>query len=103
MRIKVLKEAPSELKIEIEGEGHTFCNALQEILLEDDMVELAGYDLPHPLVSNPIVYIRTKGQHKPEIALRDAVKKLQERNMEFRRTFKKALEVWEQERNPAES
>jgi len=95
MKIKILKEAPSELKIELEGESHTFCNALQKVLLEDETVEMAGYDLPHPLISNPIIYVRTKGQRKPETVLRDAAEKLQKRSKEFRKSFERALKAWQ--------
>jgi len=95
MKIKILKEASSELKIELEGEDHTFCNALQKVLLEDETVEMAGYDLPHPLISNPIVYVRTKGQRKPERALREAAEKLQKRGKEFKKSFERALKAWQ--------
>jgi len=94
MKINVLKKSPSELKIEIEGENHTFCNALQKVLLEDDAIEMAGYDLPHPLTSSPVVYVRTKGKQKPATALKKAAKKLGDRSKEFRKTFEKALKEW---------
>jgi len=95
MKVKILKREPQELKIEIEGESHSFCSALQKVLLEDKTVEMAGYDLPHPLISNPIVYVRTREQRKPEAALREAAQKLQQRNNEFREVFKRALEAWQ--------
>jgi DNA-directed RNA polymerase subunit L len=95
MKVKILKREPQELKIEIEGEGHSFCNALQKVLLEDKTVEMAGYDLPHPLISNPIIYVRTRGRRKPETALREAAQKLQQRNNKFRDVFKRALEAWQ--------
>ncbi len=95
MKIKVLKKSSSELKIEIEGENHTFCNALQKVLLEDDTIEMAGYDLPHPLTSSPIVYVHTKGNQKPATALKKAAKKLGDRSKEFRKTFEKALKEWQ--------
>ena len=91
MFIHVIKETENELKIEIEGEGHTFCNALQKVLLEDDKIDFAGYDIPHPLVSNPVVYVRTKENRKPETAIRDAVKKLLNRSLEFKRAFEEVL------------
>jgi len=95
MKMKVLEKTSNELKIEIEGEGHTFCNVLQKTLLEDDTVEMAGYNIPHPLVSNPIVYLRTKGRRKPETALRDAAEKIRERSTVFSVTFEKALKEWQ--------
>jgi DNA-directed RNA polymerase subunit L len=94
MNIKTLKRTPNELKIEVEGIGHTICNLLQNRLLEDENVDFAGYDVPHPLASNSIVYVRTKNDFKPEEALLKAIKKVREMNKEFskelQRTLKKA-------------
>lgn len=95
MQVKVLEKKANELKIEIEGENHSFCNALQKTLLEDETIEMAGYNISHPLISNPIVYVRTKGQRKPETALRNAAEKIRKRNKEFRETFEKALKEWQ--------
>jgi len=99
MQVKVLEKKANELKIEIEGEDHSFCNALQKTLLEDETIEMAGYNIPHPLVSNPIVYVRTKGQRKPETALRNAAEKMRKRNKEFRETFEKALKEWQKDKS----
>jgi len=93
MKVKILKKAPNELKLEIEGVGHTFCNLLQKRLLEDETVDLAGYDIPHPLASNSIVYVRTKGAVKPEEVLRKVVKRTREMNKEFSKELRKALKT----------
>jgi len=92
MKISLLRSESNELRIEIEGEGHTFCNMLQKALLEDETVEMSGYDIPHPLMTKSIVYVRTKGGRRPESALRDAAKKLQERSRELRKVLEKAFE-----------
>jgi DNA-directed RNA polymerase subunit L len=91
MKVEMLKRDSNELKIEIEGVGHTLCNLLQKRLLEDENVDLAGYDVPHPLASSSIIYVRTKGKVKPEEALRAAVEKVREMNKEFSKEFQKAL------------
>lgn len=94
MKVKVLKRTPNELRIEVEGMGHTLCNLVQKRLLEDENVDLAGYDMPHPLASSSIIYVRTKGDVKPEEVLRAAVDKARgitkEFGKEFARAFKKA-------------
>ena len=95
MQVKVLEKKPNELKVEIEGEDHSFCNVLQKALLEDDAIDMAGYSIPHPLVSSPVVYVRTRGQRRPETALRNAVEKIRKGNREFRETFEKALKDWQ--------
>jgi DNA-directed RNA polymerase subunit L len=91
MKAKALKKTANELKIEVEGVGHTLCNLLQRRLLEDAHVESAGYDVPHPLASNAIIFIRTKGKMKPEEALLSAVEKVREANKEFGKELQRVL------------
>ena len=83
MNVKVLKRSKGLLKIEVEGEGHTFGHLLQEALLEDKNVDWAGYDLPHPLFNKPIVTVRMKGEAAPEKALERAAKKIRQDTEEF--------------------
>ena len=73
--------------------GHGLCNLLQKRLLEDKSVDLAGYDVPHPLASNPVIYVRMKGAAKPEEALRRAAEKARETNEAFGRELEKALKA----------
>lgn len=100
MNLKVLKKTPNEIRIEIEGEGHTFCNVLQRALLEDETVEMAGYDIAHPLVSKPIIYVRMKEERKPkkkpESALKEAAAKIKTQTKQFRVSLEKALKEWQQ-------
>lgn len=91
MKVNVLKKTPNEIKIEIEGAGHTLCNLLQKKLLEEEHVDLAGYDIPHPMASNPVIYVRTKGKVKPELILRNAIEKTREMNKEFGKELTRAL------------
>jgi len=93
MKIKVLKKEANELKIEVEGAGHGLCNLLQKRLLEDEKVDLAGYDVPHPLASNPVIYVRMKGTAKPEDALIRAAEKASEANKAFSKELKNALKA----------
>jgi DNA-directed RNA polymerase subunit L len=91
MKVNILKKTENELKIEVEGASHTICNLLQKRLLEDENVELAGYDIPHPLTPVPVIYVRTKGKVKPEEALLKALEKAREMNEEFGKALQKAL------------
>lgn len=93
MKITVLKKNENELKIEVEGIGHTLCNLLQNKLLEDEAVDVAGYDIPHPLASNPIIYIRTKGDASPVDVLIKAIERTREFNREFGEKLKAALKT----------
>ena len=91
MKVKVLDRTSNELKIEVEGVGHTICNLVQKKLLENKNIDLAGYDILHPLSSSSVIYVRTKGRVKPEEALREAVEKAREANKEFGKELKEAL------------
>ena len=93
MNVKVLKKEANELKIEVEGAGHGLCNLLQNKLLEDENVDLAGYDVPHPLASNPVIYVRMKGAAKPEDALIKAAEKALKENDAFSKELAKALKA----------
>lgn len=91
MKVNVLKRSRNELEIEVVGEGHTFCNALQNILLKDKSVEYAGYRIPHPLVAQPIIYVRTKHDKRPEDLLIEAAQNLGREAEEVRKAFEEAI------------
>jgi DNA-directed RNA polymerase subunit L len=93
LNVKVLKKEKNELKVEVEGASHGLCNLLQKKLLEDDSVDLAGYDVPHPLASNPVIYVRMKGTAKPEAALVKATDKALKENDAFSKELTKALKA----------
>lgn len=92
MRLTVLERKPDKIVIEVDGEGHTLCNLLEAVLLEDEEVEYASYNISHPLVSKPIITVKTKGRKSPEDALRDAVKKILDRGRSLRDEFEKAFQ-----------
>jgi DNA-directed RNA polymerase subunit L len=92
MKLKLLERKPGEMRIEIEGETHTFCNLLQRMLLEDSNVEFAGYDIAHPLVSKSVLYLRMKGKKRPEDALKEAANKISGEALELKTRFQEALE-----------
>ena len=95
MKLKVLKKTGNEIKLEIEGEGHSFCNALQKNLLNEETIDTSGYTIAHPLTANPMIYVRTlKG--RPETALRNAAEKLQKKTKQLDEAFEKALKDWTQ-------
>ena len=93
MKVKVLKKSERELKIEIQGSSHGLCNLLQKRLLEDKRVDFAGYDVPHPLASSPVIYIKMKGTTKPETALIDAAEKVMQANEAFSNELDRALKA----------
>ena len=91
LKINVLSKSKNEIKIEIEGIGHSLCNLLQKKLLEDKNVDLAGYDVPHPLAEKAILYVKMSGLSKPEDALIKAVDRTLKMNEDFRNNLLKSL------------
>jgi DNA-directed RNA polymerase subunit L len=92
MKMNILKKDSRELQVELEGEGHTFCNMVQEALLKDKAIEFGGYNLPHPLISHPIIYVRTKGQTTAAKALERTLRELEKQIAEFKEELKKSWE-----------
>ena len=93
MKVKVLKKSENELKIEIQGSSHGLCNLIQKRLLEDERVDFAGYDVPHPLASSPVIYIKMKAGNKPENALITAAEKVKKTNDAFGKELDKVLKA----------
>jgi DNA-directed RNA polymerase subunit L len=80
-----------EIQLEVKGEGHTFCNALQNFLLKDPAIEFSGYKITHPLVGEPILNIRTNRKKRPEQSAMDAATALQKELEEIQTTFMKTI------------
>jgi DNA-directed RNA polymerase subunit L len=92
MNIKIVEKKGNDLRVEIEGEGHTLCNAIKSALFEDEAVVFAGYRIEHALLSKPVLYIKTDGKKDPLVLLNETLKKLMDRADEFREKFQKELE-----------
>ncbi|MHC1601190.1 MAG: DNA-directed RNA polymerase subunit L [Candidatus Nezhaarchaeales archaeon] len=90
MKIRILEKNEKSMKFEVIGEGHTFCNLLRDFLMKNPDVEFAAYRIDHPLVSNPIFYLRTR-QSKPEDALKKAAEEIIKVLETFKNNFMEAL------------
>lgn len=87
MEIKVLKKEKNKIELEIIGENHTFCNTLRKELWNDKDIQVAGYNIEHPLISNPVLTLETE-KKDPKKVLEAAIKRLKERNVEIRTAVK---------------
>ncbi len=87
----MLKRTSDELRLEVEGVGHTLCNLLQKRIMEETGVDMAGYDIPHPMGSSAILYVRAKGKTKPEEIFKQAANRARELNKEFGKELDRAL------------
>lgn len=91
MEVTKMHSSEEEIQLEVKGEGHTFCNALQNFLLKDAAIEFSGYKITHPLIGEPILNIRTNGKKRPEQSAMDAAAALQNELEEIKTTFMKTL------------
>jgi DNA-directed RNA polymerase subunit L len=91
LKVNVVKKSKGFLKVEVEGEGHTFGHLMQDALLQDKTVDWAGYDLPHPLFTRPVIALRMKGESSAEKALERAAKKIHADTEEFIEKFSAAV------------
>lgn len=91
MKLKVLEEKKNRMVLEIEGETHTFCNALKTELLNDKHVKIASYGLQHPYVGAPRLIIETDGA-EPKKVLAEAAKRLSKTAEELKK--KASAQKW---------
>ncbi|MHA1603239.1 MAG: RpoL/Rpb11 RNA polymerase subunit family protein [Candidatus Freyarchaeota archaeon] len=92
MNIRIVEKKDNELRVEIEGEGHTLCNAIKSVLFEDESLVFAGYRIEHALLSKPTLYIKTNGKKDPLTLLNETLEKLSDRIEEFKEKFQKELD-----------
>ncbi|MHA1754411.1 MAG: DNA-directed RNA polymerase subunit L [Candidatus Odinarchaeia archaeon] len=90
MKVNFLKKSKNEIKLEVEGEGHTLFNVLRKILFEDKSVEFAGYHVQHPILGKTIFRIKTDGSKTAKKALIDGLERLKGKTVEFRKKFTEA-------------
>ncbi|AEH61680.1 RNA polymerase dimerization [Methanosalsum zhilinae DSM 4017] len=91
MELKIIDKTDDELSIEIKGEDHTFLNMLKFILLEDERVNIASYDMKHVSISDPILFVKTENTDPVDV-VRDALAILISQCDEFIESFTHALE-----------
>lgn len=90
MQLVEKRREENYLEFEVRGEGHTLCGILVDELLRDEHVVHASYWMDHPVLSPPLLRVRTQGK-TPEDAIIDAVKRIHEQLEDFRRKFADSL------------
>ena len=61
MELTILKKTDKEINIKVAGESHTLLNMLKTALLNNKHVDIATYDIKHPTISEPVLFVRTDG------------------------------------------
>ena len=90
MELNILSKTENELEVELKGETHTLLNMLKDLLIRDERVEVAFYDMKHVSISDPILYIKTDGTNPIEV-LKDAASIIIAQCDEFTDVFSKAV------------
>lgn len=88
MEVRILTEEKDFIELEVKEESHILCNSLREELNENDSVSFAAYSIKHPLVSSPILVLKTK-EGKPRKAIERAVSSLRAQIKDIRSAAKK--------------
>ena len=86
MNLKIIEKTDDEIRIELAGESHTLLNVLKSSLLEDPNIEVATYDIKHPTISEPILFVKTNGAD-PVVAVKEASERIIEVYEEFKAVF----------------
>jgi len=89
MELNILNKTNNELEVEFRGETHTLLNLLKDLLIKDERVETAFYDMKHVSISDPILYIKTDGTD-PILVLKEVAAIIITQTNEFIDVFSKA-------------
>jgi DNA-directed RNA polymerase subunit L len=92
MNLKIIDKTDDEIKVEMAGESHTLLNVLKSSLLDDPRIEVATYDIKHPTISEPILFLKTKGVD-PIVAIREASDRIIEVYEEFKAVFNEKANI----------
>lgn len=88
MELTIVNKTENEINIKVAGETHTLLNALKTALLNNKHVEIATYDIKHPTISDPVLFVRTDGTDPVEV-IKKASMDLARQCDEFIALFKK--------------
>ncbi|NLO30799.1 MAG: DNA-directed RNA polymerase subunit L [Methanosarcina mazei] len=89
MELNILNKTNNELEVELRGETHTLLNLLKDLLIKDERVVTAFYDMKYVSISDPVLYIKTDGAD-PILVLKDVAEIIVSECDEFIDVFSKA-------------
>ena len=90
MKVNVIENDEKMIKFEIEGEDHTFLNALRKQLWANPNVLDATYIMKNSFVGNPIFKLKMR-KGSPQDALKTASKQLLNDTKELRKHFERNM------------
>ena len=88
MELTILNKTEKDINIKVAGETHTLLNMLKTALLKNEHVEIATYDIKHPTISDPVLFVRTDGADPIEV-IKKASQEMVRETQKFIDLFKK--------------
>jgi DNA-directed RNA polymerase subunit L len=73
--LRVVSKEKDSITLEMVKYDNTILRPIVEELLRDDQVEDSKYYIKHPVIDNPVIYVKVK-TGKPQAAVKRAIKKL---------------------------
>lgn len=92
MELKIIDKTEDEMHLEIIGENHTLLNMLKSVLLDDNRVQIATYDMKHVSISDPILFVKTDGADPIDV-VKDAANTLVTQCDEFLSVFRTSVDI----------
>ncbi|HIP65912.1 MAG TPA: DNA-directed RNA polymerase subunit L [Pyrodictium sp.] len=90
-RLKIKKVDEKSVEIELEGEDHSMANLIAKYALRNPHTKFAAYNVPHPLIANPIIQIVTDGTIHPLDLLEQVLKEILADIEKFKESVEKAF------------
>ena len=92
MKLNLVKEEDNKIELEVSGEGHSFLNLLQNYILKEKNVKIAGYSKVHPLMDRCLLFVTlNRGKDFKKVLLNSSKKTTKQLN-EFQTKFNKAVD-----------
>ncbi|HDS45009.1 MAG TPA: DNA-directed RNA polymerase subunit L [Methanomicrobia archaeon] len=89
-KLTILERTEDAVRMEIAGEDHTLLALLTATLLDDPQVNIATYNIPETLQSNPILYVKMNSGDPLE-AVKTALRALAAAFDEFEQKYRAAI------------
>ncbi len=91
---RLIKREKNFLKAELVGEDHTVANLIAKYAIRHPDVTYAAYNIEHPLISNPVIILRTRSRDALEV-LQEVIRKALEDLDRVEEELRKQLPVEE--------
>ena len=86
MELVMIEQEKHRVKFILKGEEHSFCDVLRKEIWQGKDVDISGYHVAHPQVSEPSFVVQTKKTDVNTVVL-DAAERLHATATELKKSF----------------